>query len=193
MKLGLFSVGYAGLWGQQSLDLPGFIARAASLGYQSVMLVGKRPHLTPFEHAEERVQQVKAALARHHVECGAVAAYTDFTAPVAAEVPLAEMQFAYVEALCRLAAAVGAPWCGCSPAMRIRRWPKVRRGSALVEALRECVDRAAAHKVTIAVQNHHDLAVHSDALGELVARRRSAGPAAGPGCLVSGAAGRGPV
>ena len=37
-----------------------------------------------------------------------------------------------------------------------------------VAALRECCDRAAAFGVTIAVQNHHDVAVHSDVLLELL-------------------------
>jgi len=41
-----------------------------------------------------------------------------------------------------------------------------RRAVAL---LRECGDRAADHGVTIAIQNHHDLAVHTEALLELLA------------------------
>ena len=32
----LFSVSYAGLWGQHRLDLPAFLARAAELGYPAV-------------------------------------------------------------------------------------------------------------------------------------------------------------
>ena len=38
-----------------------------------------------------------------------------------------------------------------------------------VEGLQECCDRAADHGVTIGVQNHHDVAVHSKALLELLA------------------------
>ena len=34
----LFSVSYAGLWGQHALDLPAFLIRAAKLGYEAVML-----------------------------------------------------------------------------------------------------------------------------------------------------------
>jgi sugar phosphate isomerase/epimerase len=37
-----------------------------------------------------------------------------------------------------------------------------------VRALREACDRAAAYGVTLAVQNHHDIAVHSEALLELL-------------------------
>jgi sugar phosphate isomerase/epimerase len=38
----------------------------------------------------------------------------------------------------------------------------------VVDSLRECCDQAAAYDVTIAVQNHHDIAVHSDAMLELL-------------------------
>lgn len=44
VKLNLFSISYAGLWGQDSLPLDDFIGKAASLGYDGVMLAGKRPH-----------------------------------------------------------------------------------------------------------------------------------------------------
>jgi sugar phosphate isomerase/epimerase len=39
----------------------------------------------------------------------------------------------------------------------------------VVSAVREMCDRAAAHGVAIAIQNHHDLALHTDALLELLA------------------------
>ena len=42
------------------------------------------------------------------VRCAAVAAYTDLGATVAAEVPVLEMQIAYVESLCRIGAKLGA-------------------------------------------------------------------------------------
>ena len=101
MRLALFSVSYAGLWGQAVLGVCEFIEKAARLGYGGVMLAGKRPHLSPLDATPG---QSVAAL-----------------------------------------------------------WPRV------VAALRECCDRAAAHGVTVAVQNHHDLAVHTAALLELLA------------------------
>src|SRR5207302_10882556 len=39
----------------------------------------------------------------------------------------------------------------------------------VVTAFRESCDRAAEHGVTIAIQNHHDLGLHTDALLELLA------------------------
>ena len=38
----LFSVSYAGLWGQHRLDLVSFIRKAGALGYRAVELMGKR-------------------------------------------------------------------------------------------------------------------------------------------------------
>ena len=61
MKLSLFSVSYAGLWGQHRLDLPAFIAKAAQLGYDAVMLMGKRPHLSPLDVTDEQLAAVKAS------------------------------------------------------------------------------------------------------------------------------------
>ena len=169
MRLALFSVGYAGFWGQAALGVCEFIEKAARLGYQGVMLAGKRPHLSPLDATPAQVERVREALARTDLRCEAVAGYTDFAGAGAAEVPYVEMQVAYVESLARLAATLG---CGIvrvftayeSPGQTAAAlWPRV------VAALRECCDRAAAHGVTLAVQNHHDLAVHTAALLELLA------------------------
>src|SRR5262245_36202056 len=42
----LHSVSYSGSWGQHFLALEDFIAKAADLGYDGVMLMAKRPHLS---------------------------------------------------------------------------------------------------------------------------------------------------
>ena len=41
MKPVLFSVSYAGLWGQRTLDIEAFIRKAAKLGYPAVELMDK--------------------------------------------------------------------------------------------------------------------------------------------------------
>ena len=107
MKLSLFSVSYAGYWGQQSLDLSAIIAKAASLGYDSVMLAGKRPHLSPLDANPDRIESIRGALNEHQLSCAVVAGYTDLSPTAAAEVPYLEMQIAYVESLCRIAADLG--------------------------------------------------------------------------------------
>lgn len=168
MDLCLFSVSYAGLWGQAHLGLEPFIARASRLGYRQVMLMGKRPHLSPLDMTEERLVRLRAALSRARVTCPVIGGYTDFAGGSAAEVPSAEMQIAYVEALARIGAAL-------HPHPIVRLFTSYDRGAMrqawgqTVSCVRECSDRAAAHGAVIAVQNHHDLAVHTDALLEFLA------------------------
>ena len=168
MKLGLFSISYAGLWGQQALDLPEFIAKAAHLGYGSVMLAAKRPHLSPLDADSACIESLRAALARHGVDCAAIAGYTDLAPSPAAEVPYLEMQISYVESLARMAHELGASIVRVFTAYESARHSPQAVWNGVVATLREMCSRAAAYGVTLAVQNHHDLAVHSDSLLELL-------------------------
>ena len=168
MKACLFSVGYAGLWGQDRLDLGDFIRKAAELGYESVMLMGKRPHLAPLDMTAEKVAALKRTLAETRLECAVVGAYTDFSGAGAAEVPILEMQLGYVEALCRLARDLGAKVVRVFSSYEVPGISFNTIWERTVQALREASDRAAAYGVTLALQNHHDLAVHTDVLGELL-------------------------
>jgi sugar phosphate isomerase/epimerase len=168
MQLSLFSVSYAGYWGQEALGLPAFIARAARLGYQAVMLAGKRPHLSPLDAKEEQLAALESALHTHRIRCAAVAGYTNLGPATAAEVPYLEMQIAYVESLARLAAALDAKVVRVFTAYETETASPHALWTGVVRALQEMCDRAAVHGITIAVQNHHDLAVHSAALLELL-------------------------
>jgi sugar phosphate isomerase/epimerase len=176
MQLSLFSVSYAGFWGQARLDLPAFIARAAELGYASVMIAGKRPHLSPLDYggplaprAEDRLSPIQAALSKHHICCSVIAGYVDLAPAIAAEVPQLEMQIAYVESLSQIASKLGAKYVRVFTAYESPDQSPHAVWTGVVRTLQEMCDRAAAHGVTIAVQNHHDLAVHTDALLELLA------------------------
>jgi sugar phosphate isomerase/epimerase len=185
MPLSLFSVSYAGLWGQARLDLPAFIAKAAELGYSSVMLAGKRPHLSPLDYrgplapqaeaissaadAANGLQEIKSLLDCHRLTCGAIAGYVDLAPSAAAEVPYVEMQIAYVESLSAIAAAIGAKYVRVFTAYESAGQSPHATWKLVVQTLQETCDRAAAHGVTIAVQNHHDVAVHTTALLELLA------------------------
>jgi sugar phosphate isomerase/epimerase len=164
----LFSVSYAGLWGQQKLDTTAFIAKAAALGYRSVMLAGKRPHLAPLDTTETTLSQTRDALAENNVRCAALAAYTDFATQRAAEVPFVEMQLDYVASLCRMAAALEAPFVRVFTAYEHAGTTPTAAWNQVVTCLREAADRAADFGVTLAVQNHHDVAVDSRALLELL-------------------------
>ncbi len=168
MKLGLFSVSYAGFWGQVALDLPTFIAKAAQLGYDGVMLAGKRPHLSPLEATPDRLASVRATLDEHGIACHVVAGYTDLAPTSAPEVPYVEMQIAYVESLARIAAHLGASIVRVFTAYETNAWSSNAIWPNIVATLQEMCDRVAAHDVTLAVQNHHDIGVHSDVLLELI-------------------------
>ena len=168
MNLSLFSVSYAGLWGQQALDLPAFIGKARELGYDSVMLAGKRPHLSSLDADSTLLESVRSALTRHQVDCVAIAGYTDLAPAAAAEVPFLEMQIAYVASLARIASELGARFVRVFTAYDYESHSPQAVWNGVVAALREMCDRAADFDVTLAVQNHHDLAVHSEALLELL-------------------------
>ncbi len=168
MHLSLFSVSYAGYWGQQQLDLPAFIAKAAELGYDSVMLAGKRPHLSPLDTSEDRLASLKSDLDAHGISCSVVGGYTDLSPTTAAEIPYLEMQISYVESLARIASCLGASVVRVFTAYETDGHSPMAIWQSSVESLQEMCDRAAAHGVTLAVQNHHDIGVHTDALLELL-------------------------
>ncbi len=169
MRLCLFSVSYAGYWGQAKLELYEFIAKAAELGYEAVMLAGKRPHLSPLEASPGQIDRLKVTLAQHNIECAVIAAYTDLAAQRTAEVPWLELQIAYVQRLAQIGSELGASAVRLFTAYESDEQVAQALWSDVVAALREMSDRAAECGMTIAVQNHHDLAVHTDALLELLA------------------------
>ena len=167
----LFSISYAGFWGQAVLPLTDFITHAGQLGYPSVMIAGKRPHLSPLDATREHVQPIQSALAAAKVRCDVLGAYTNLAQPTAAgcEVPLIDFQIAYVESLAHLAPQLGAKIVRIFTAYEVEGQDLQMQWKRCAGAIREMCDRAAAHGVIIAIQNHHDLALHTEALLELLA------------------------
>ena len=168
MKLALFSISYAGFWGQVQLDLPQFIRRARKLGYDAVMLAGKRPQLSPLDVDEECLSRLRNVLEETGLTCPAIGAYTDLGALAAAEVPVLEMQIAYVQSLASIAKQLGSKYVRIFTAYQT----EVQQGHAVwqraVLAIQEMCDRVACFGQVIAIQNHHDLAVETSALLELL-------------------------
>ena len=105
---------------------------------------------------------------QHRLTCPVIAGYTDLSPAAAAEVPYLEMQIAYVESLARMAQALGAKFVRVFTAYESPGHSPQAIWSGVVRTLQEMCDRAAPLGVTLAVQNHHDIAVHSDALLELL-------------------------
>jgi sugar phosphate isomerase/epimerase len=168
----LFSVSYAGYWGQDSLSLERFIPHAAKLGYEAVLFTGKRPHASPLDlpigSNDKRVKSITTLLARHKVKCAGLGAYTDFSPARGTGIPSNEIQIAYVESLGRLAKA----WGGRLVRVFTAYEHEPARTKALweenVTALRECASRLADLGVQMAIQNHHDLGLESESLAELL-------------------------
>jgi sugar phosphate isomerase/epimerase len=172
MKLGLFSVSYAGLWGQAQLDLISFIQKASELGFDGVLMMAKRPHLSPLDYDEAQLSQVKEALDSSHIQCIGLACYNDFLLSAAAEVPVREMQFAYIESCCRMTAFLGGELVRVFTGYERSDIPFTAQWEQVIAAIQECGERAERHGITLAVQNHHDLAVATEAMKLLLSEVR---------------------
>src|SRR5581483_12051020 len=142
MGVGVFSVAYAGLRGQAAIDPRAFVRKAAELGFDAVMLAGKRPHLSPLDADEAALAILRDELRTAGVRCAAVAAYTDLGAAAAAEVPVLEMQIAYVESLCRIGARLGAGVVRAFTAYEAAGAGPYALWQRVVTGLREMCDRA---------------------------------------------------
>ncbi len=170
MKTALHSVSYAGVWpGQTRLSLDDFLLKAHHLGFDAVMLMAKRPHLSLLDYdaaARPRLRERLAEL-RLHVAC--LAGYTDFCMGADhLDIPSREMQILYVRELCRLAHDLD---CGLVRIFTGYERPGVsleQQGAWCADSLRECARFAAPLRVTIGVQNHHDMAVHWRSLLDLL-------------------------
>lgn len=170
-KTALHSVSYAGVWtGQARLPLDSFLEKARALGYDGVMLMAKRPHLSILDADESARRRLCDKLENLNLTVACLAGYTDFClGSERPDIPAREMQILYVAELARLAHDLGSPlirvFTGYSPSAATpeQGW------NWCVESLRECARRAADFGVTIGVQNHHDTAVHYESLFDLLA------------------------
>lgn len=169
MRLGLFSVSYAGFWGQARLDVPGFIAKAAELGFDSVLLAAKRPHLSVLDADDACVRSTREALRANGLGLIGLACYNDILLKAPEGVPIVEMQMAYIESAARITAELGGElvriftgYCNAGDSYA-SEYKKV------MDFLGEAAERAGRHGITLAVQNHHDMAVGSELLEALLA------------------------
>ncbi len=164
----LFSVSYAGLWGQDRLDLTSFIAKAAELGYPAVELMGKRPHLSIVDMDGRQVEEIHQAAAVAGIEIATIAGYTSFTLGRDTEIPSVEIQVAYVRALAQLAQKLGAKNIRIFTGYNNESGAYARDWDVCVKAVRECAQVTADCGVMLGVQNHHDVGVGVDAYVDLL-------------------------
>jgi len=170
MKTCLFTVSFAGFWGQHKLSLEEAIAKTAALGFQGIEIMGKRPHLSPLDYSLADCDRLRAMLDKHQLKLAAVAAYTNFTGGLAAaEVPFVDLQVAYVEAMAERAARLGGSLVRVFTGYERTDMPFAKQWQIVVDALQACCDRAARHGITVGLQNHHDIGVHTQSLDALLA------------------------
>ena len=154
----LFSVSYSGSWGQARLSVEQFVDKAAELGYQGVMLGGKRPHLSPLDWNDTARAALRRRIETAGLEHVVVAGYNNFTADLEhAEVPTREIQVAYVTELARLAQQIGGDKVRIFTGYEHPSTEYLPQWNLVVDCLKECAHNAADFEVTLAVQNHHDL------------------------------------
>ncbi|HUE12843.1 MAG TPA: sugar phosphate isomerase/epimerase family protein, partial [Planctomycetaceae bacterium] len=167
----LFSVSYAGYWGQHALSIEDFLRKAAALGYPAVELAGKRPHLSVLDYrTRESVAAIRHAAEAAGIEIATIAAYTDFTAGrESPEVPQQEIQLAYLRQLAQLANWLGAKIVRVFSGYMTTSQQLAADWERVVRSLREAADIAAEYGVVLGLQNHHDLGVTADGMAELMA------------------------
>lgn len=168
--LALHSVSYAGVWaGQARLSLFEFIEKASELGFESVMLMAKRPHLSVLDTPPVQLLEIKQRLKDQGLQVACLAGYTDFTlGSERPDIPLREMQILYVREMARLASELRCPLIRVFTGYSTPQVTYDQQWNWCVDSLRECARQAADFGVTIGVQNHHDNAVHHDALLDLI-------------------------
>jgi sugar phosphate isomerase/epimerase len=161
MHTALHSISYSGSWGQVVLPLEEIIPHVARLGYTGLMLAGKRPHGSPLDLDAAARSRLRGLLVDHNVRLSCLAGYTNFLADAEhAEIPQREMQILSVRELARLAADLEGTIVRIFTAYEHPAVPYSRAWDLTVAAVKECSRQAADHGVTIALQNHHDLAGH---------------------------------
>jgi sugar phosphate isomerase/epimerase len=176
MKLGLHSMSYAGMWGGATLELEDVVDAAAELGYDGVMLMAKRPHASPLDLSPDRVKRLKHQLEAKNLEVISVAAYNDFAARIGADtgtqypsgIPLTELQVLHVRHCAELAHELGAPYVRIFTGYERQGLTPAEAWQVVVDAIRQCAEHAAPLGVSLAVQNHHDVANHPQTLRALV-------------------------
>jgi L-ribulose-5-phosphate 3-epimerase len=169
-KTALHSVSYAGVWtGQARLSLPDFLRKAKSLGFDGVMLMAKRPHLSVLDYDATACEEIRGLLRDLSLEVACLAGYNDFLlGSERPDIPLREMQVLYVRELARLAQALACPLIRIFTSYDDARTPYDQQWTATVACLKDCAREAARFGVALGVQNHHDLAVHYETMVDLL-------------------------
>jgi sugar phosphate isomerase/epimerase len=166
VKTCLHSVGYSGAWrGQAVLTVDEFLLKARDLGFDGVMLGAKRPHVSLIDYDDTARQELRSRIKELGLELVCIAGYNDFTAGVdKSGIPNVEIQAVYIGELARLARDLGTNMVRVFTGYEWPDLPYASQYAMVVEGLRMAAKIAAKYGVTLVVQNHHDIAVHHDAM-----------------------------
>lgn len=166
IKTCLHSVSYSGVWrGQALLTVDEFLVKAKELGFDGVMLGAKRPHVSLIDYDEAARKKLRARINELGLELVCIAGYNDFTAGVdKAGVPHTEIQAIYIGELARLARDLGSKMVRIYTGYERPDVPYDKQYAMVVEGLKMAGKIAAQYGVTLVVQNHHDIAIHHDAM-----------------------------
>ena len=167
----LHSVSYAGLWGQAALSVEDFVDKAADLGYDGVMLMAKRPHLSVLDYGPRERLKLRRRIEKRKLKHVVIAGYTNFTADLEhGEVPHREFQIQHVQALAGLARDLGGSVVRVFTGYQSPAAGEGAQWNMIVAALKECCQRAANYGAAVGIQNHHDIAVGWESYRDLLAQ-----------------------
>ncbi len=166
VKTCLHSVSYSGLWrGQAYLTVDQFLVKAKELGFEGVMLMAKRPHVSIIDYDDAARQALRDRIKALNLELVCLAGYSDFTAGTdRAGIPNVEIQALYVGELARLARDLGTKMVRVYTGYERSDVPYDKQYAMVVEGLQMAGKIAARYGVTLIIQNHHDIALHHDAM-----------------------------
>ncbi len=166
VKTCLHSVSYSGFWrGQAFLPVDEFLVKAKELGFEGVMLMAKRPHVSIIDYDETARQKLRNRIKELGLELVCLAGYSDFTAGVdKAGIPNVEIQATYIGELAKLAKDLGTNMVRIYTGYERPDVPYDKQYALVVEGLQMAGKIAARYGVTLIVQNHHDIAIHHVAM-----------------------------
>lgn len=165
----LHSVSYAGLWGQAFLSVDDFLVKAASLGYDGIMLMAKRPHVSPLDYNPSQRAALRDRLRAANLHHNVLAGYCDLTAGLdRRDIPHKEIQLAYLTELCRLAQDLGIPVVRVFTGYEYPHASFPEQWNLVVATLAEAARRAGDFNITLGLQNHHDIGVGYEAMHDIL-------------------------
>jgi len=166
VKTCLHSIGYSGLWrGQERLTVDEFLVKAKELGYDGVLIMAKRPHLSPLDYDKEERARLRKRIEELGLTLVGLAGYSDFTAGIDKPgIPHTEIQAAYIGQVAELARDLGTDIVRIFTGYERPGIPFDRQYADVVQGITLAAKEAQKYGVTLVIQNHHDIAIHHDAM-----------------------------